>query len=328
MADECAQALAVASFKFVKQDRSKKLAYLKVINQSSYEQNAESIDLLIPTQYGPIGGNWSNFDEARSNYFNSIKFDLDEKESLSELQINPDPLALKAWSDCMHRDKKLICWIVEQNETFVKVVVEWDGGPGLRKLNHCKFRPDSGKIDKDEFSGNSGFEGQSYVVLKYDVATKRASGQFTGKAEGVSFTAGFKAALISPPISLEITEMQNAGTGNSASVSVTVPFEQDVRIYGFCTSRYQREGDPSGSCWVYLNGSAHPHTSADKTQMHSPYPVNFKKFGQNASGTIVLEWDFVKRADEGETVSVVATAAVNHAVHDTLFIAIDYKDTE
>lgn len=324
MPDECAQVLALKSITQINNDYRKKMAFLRVVDSSSYESHKDDISAIIPTSYGPVGGDYESFDKARNSYLESVQYTLDEQESLSVLQVQPPDGAIDAWLKCMRRDSDLTCRLDQQSDEVVRFLIEWDGGPGARTLYDCKTSIAAGIRKGDNFDGLEEFDGSAFAYFGYGPKTGKVIGTFSGRLhDGSLVNVPFAAARpIDPQLVTETIEKNIMG-GVIAEVEFTAPYAQTVRLWSFATAHYEQEGDPSATFSVYVNGE-HRGTW-DKVQMHWPYPKEWVNDGESCFGQLVGQYRIEVPLKAAEKITLKAMADSQHAKNDNLYVGITYQ---
>jgi hypothetical protein len=73
-------------------------AYLKIITQSNFEENRNTLNLIVPDI---ASGSYDDFNSKRNELLNKVQYTASVEASKSFLQLTLSPQQIQAWSDCV-----------------------------------------------------------------------------------------------------------------------------------------------------------------------------------------------------------------------------------
>jgi hypothetical protein len=213
------------------------LAWLKTINQSSYEAakagGGGSYAELFTADY-------SQFNEKRNALLTSENFQLSVMQARQVLLYKTSDAAITAWSKCVTdkmNDGSLACWVEKMTADGGTLVLRWKPSVAAPKLNHVVVTLDGGT----DTHGKSVIKfdtltGEAMLLFKRPPYNKEVRGTVTGKAgAGGDFAASFylppmpakDREIVVPPS--QLLEIMAKNFNRSLNVEVGVlPYGADV----------------------------------------------------------------------------------------------------
>ena len=183
----------VKGLSILNESREVRLAWLKFVNQSNYEESKQSTG--GQAYAGMFSGDFNNFDQKRNALMVQERFDYSDIEVRQTLISRVPPDAVRAWRDCVitkMEAESLACWFEQVTSESAVLFIRWKLGRTAMLLHDIKVT----------LTGATDFQGRSTIAL--DPLTNEASfhikrkskhgavsGSVTGKAGNASFASSF-----------------------------------------------------------------------------------------------------------------------------------------
>lgn len=339
---DCADVLKEGVFQLVKIksfEHSVSEFYEFIMNASEAEARQATtagIDLSIPVE-GVIVPLKGNFDNTQWNAWSQkrqrlVKSDLTKTLIIDSFSRVGDKEIVQAWSKCMSEyfesqaKKNNLFLDVSRHGNLIPVIVELRvAGSPVVTANITDWSVVNGTLQ-------SGVEPTLLTAMEaVQVVYERVDTQ-KEMVISIQTTRGPLFKVIPPePKPVLHTVGQDSGAANpTKAVTVTVDFDQVIRVWGGCVAAYEQAGDPMSIMWLFENkvGNHPPAVQSPWVYMVGPNAEGLLPLvhihGIPYRGTVVKEFDFKVPLKAGETRTYIGFVENDNAYALGFPIYIDY----
>ncbi|MDX0182304.1 hypothetical protein GOC16_15780 [Sinorhizobium meliloti] len=177
------------------------LAWLKLVNETNYEQAKQSASGSYTDLFK---ADYKSFDEQRRKLFSKEEFKYDEMQSRQLLMYGVPEKAYAAWKDCVlakMANGSLATWVEDMTADGGTLVIRWKLAAGVATLKDVRVEIMGGTdINGKSVVTLGDLQGDKMVILKRGPTNNEVSGTVQGKAgAGGDFASKFSLPPVPPP---------------------------------------------------------------------------------------------------------------------------------